>query len=178
MQTSRLLAFIALAGTATVASAQAPLFFDGFLTDNLAQPAQNFRGFYLWNVTDGTVDLLGNNLLGNAPIGGRFVNLGGSTGNPGRFSTRLPIVFLPGVKYNISFEYASANGEYNRASLTIGSRVFRVAAQSKALRTYTTTVQFSLPTTASLVFQGEESRGHIAIDNVLVTPEIQLPNTP
>ncbi|RYG31389.1 hypothetical protein EON81_22980 [bacterium] len=178
MNTSRILALVAFVGTAAVSSAQAPLFFDGFLADNAAQPARNFKGFYLWNVTDGTVDLLGNNLLGNAPIGGRFVNLGGSTGDPGRFATRLPIVFLPGVKYNISFEYASSNGQYNRASLTVGSRVFRVAAQSKSLRTYTTTVEFSRLTTASLVFQGEESRGHIAIDNVLVTPEIQFPNTP
>lgn len=96
------------------AHAQASEFFDDFFSDNLGQPAQNFRTFIQWNVTDpadvtnSSVDFVGGNVLGAFPYPqGRFVDLGGSTGAPALFSTKAPIVLVPGVSYTLSFRYVS-----------------------------------------------------------------------
>ena len=96
------------------AHAQASEFFDFFFSDNAGQPAQNFKGFIQWNVTDpanaanGSVDFVGGNVLGSFfyPTG-RFVDLGGSTGQSALFSTKLPIVLLPGVSYDLMLRIAS-----------------------------------------------------------------------
>ncbi len=86
------------------AEAQASEFFDAFFSDNAGQPAQNFKGFIQWNVTDpanatnSSVDFVGGNVPGSFfyPTG-RFVDLGGSTGQPAIFSTKLPIVLVLGM---------------------------------------------------------------------------------
>ena len=87
-------------------------FFDYFFSDNLGVPAQNFNGFVQWNVTGGSVDLVGGvgpGVLGVPPSQplGRYVDLGGSTGNPVLFQTRLAYPILAGASYNFSSTIAA-----------------------------------------------------------------------
>lgn len=108
------LAVACFLGHAPRAHAQVSEFFDDFFSDNGGQPAQNFKGFLQWNVTDpanttnSSVDFVGGTVLGAfAYPDGRFVDLGGSTNQPAVFSTKLSIVLAVGVTYNLSFRYVS-----------------------------------------------------------------------
>ena len=159
----------------TAARAQLPVFFDGFLADNGGQPADNFNGFFLWNVTDGSVDLIGGNLPGvdDPALGGRYVDLGGSTGNPGTFATRQPIVFLPGITYNFSFLYNSVDGLANSATASVGTQQFNVSSSSTTFQTFSQDLTFTDLTSANIVFQNLESDtddSGIGIDRVQILP--------
>ena len=168
------------------APAAYPVFFDDFFSDNLGQPAQNFNGFIQWNVTGGSVDFVGGNVLGaqGGPPDGRYVELGGSTGVPGRFATRSNIQFLPGIDYTLSFAYLSTGNELNSATATIGDRTFTVTTSDPTqYSVFSQTFRFDTPTQTTLAFQdaglGNPNDG-IGIDFVFVrpagTPETILAN--
>ena len=161
---------------AAVFAQQAPIFFDAFLLDNNGQPAQNFNTFFLWDVTDGSVDLVGGNVPGAVDqTNGRFVELGGSTGDAGQFATRVPIPFLPGVKYRLSFDYKSSDGNLNSAQVSVGSQVFNVSTDSTALLSFSRVLRFDAPVNERLVFQNlEDDDSGIGIDNVIV---VEIPPT-
>ena len=145
------------------AAAQASEFFDAFFSDNLGQPAQNFKGFIQWNVTDpanatnSSVDFVGGNVPGSFfyPTG-RFVDLGGSTGQPAIFSTKLPIVLVPGMLYTLTYRIASTeavlslggpgantlitptpDGPLDTARVTVGGNTFTLATSSNQFQTFT-----------------------------------------
>lgn len=177
------LPFLALATAALAgpAAAQVPAFFDDFLFDNGGQPRENIRGqsqgdatgFFQWTVVDGTVDLVGGNIPGVGPeaLGGRYVDLGGSSNDPGRFET-LPITLTGVLTYNLSFLYKSADGSANSASVTIAGQTFNVSTSSTEFQTFSRdlTVDPSLSST-SIAFQdlGSTSDG-IGIDRVQLLP--------
>ena len=121
------------------------LFFDYFFADNAGQPAENFgsdpvvvpgvNGFFLWTVSDGTVDLLGGNtpLVDDLPDGGRYVDLDGSTDNAGLFETRQTFPFAPGFTFELFFEYGSTDGQLNTADVSVAGRTFTVSTDSPVL---------------------------------------------
>ncbi len=157
---------------------QAPLFFDAFLFDNAGQPADNFNTFIQWDVTDGTVDLVGGNVPGATDqTNGRFVELGGSTNDPGVFATKVAFPFAPTTVYNLRFDYKSSDGNPNSAQVTVGSQTFTVSTSSTALQTFSRNFTFGDATTAKLIFQdlGNDNFG-IGIDNVVLsTVAVQPP---
>ena len=145
------------------AGAQASEFFDAFFSDNAGQPAQNFKGFIQWNVTDpanatnSSVDFVGGNVPGSFfyPTG-RFVDLGGSTGQPAIFSTKLPIVLVPGMLYTLTYRIASTeavlalggpgantlitptpDGPLDTARVTVGGNTFTLTTTSNVFQTFT-----------------------------------------
>lgn len=153
-------------------------FFDFFIFDNAGVPQDNFRTFFQWNVTGGSVDLVGG--VGPGVIGappnepnGRFVDLGGSTADPGRFETRQSFVLLPGMTYNLTFNYRSTAGDLNRATVTLGSLVFSVETASTTFLTFDQNFTVTTPTTVTIAFQGDENDrdgSGIGIDGVLFGP--------
>ena len=148
-----------------------PVFFDGFLADNAGQPAQDFNGFFLWNVSGGTVDLVGGNVPGADPeaLGGRFVDLDG--GNSGRFATKSALVFSPGVSYRLTFLYKSTDGSSNSATVNLGNKRYTVSTRSRAFQTFSQTFSFPQATSANLIFQDASNDGAgIGIDTVNVLP--------
>lgn len=156
--------------TATPAPA-APIFFDFFLFDNAGQPANDFNGFIQWNVTGGTVDLLGGRIPGATDqTNGRFVDLDG--GDSGRFASRLAIPFVGGQTYNLSFSYKSTDGQSNTAAVAIGSQRFTVSTSSTTLQRFSRNFRFATTTTANLVFQdlGNDDNG-LGIDDITVSPQ-------
>ncbi len=149
-----------------------PIFFDGFLLDNGGQPADNYNGFFLWNVTGGSVDLIGGTIPGvdDPAMGGRYVDLGGSTNDPGAFTTKTALPFAAGVTYNLSFNYNSVDGQTNTATAIIGSQVFNITAGSTTFQRFSQNFTFSSATMANLVFQdsGNDNSG-VGIDTVQVS---------
>lgn len=156
---------------APAGASAAPIFFDAFLFDNAGQPANNFNAFFQFEVTDGTVDLVGGNVPGaDEPPAGRFVDLDGSTNDAGRFATRSQFPFLANTTYNLSFRYLSTDGNLNTATATIGSQVFTFAAASTSFQTFSVDFTFAETTLADLVFQdlGNDSFG-VGIDRVMLS---------
>lgn len=150
------------------------VFFDDFFSDNGGQPSQNFNDFIQWTVTDGTVDFVGGNVLGaqgGRPFG-RFVGLGGSTGNPGRFATRVPILFAPGVSYTLSFAFLSTDSRPHTAQATLGNKVFTVTTSDpNQYSSYSSNFTFDNATSAPLVFQDlGDGNGGIGVDFIFVRP--------
>ena len=160
--------------------AQVPLFFDGFLADNAGMPANDFNAFFQWNVTDGTVDLVGGNVPGvdDPTMGGRFVDLAGSSNDPGIFTTRMPLVFAAGMLYNLSFVYSNTGGTMNQATATIGSQVFTVTATSANFVSFSQNFSFATTTMANLSFTdlglGGDNFG-VGIDTVQVSQVVPEP---
>lgn len=195
MNTKYLLTAVAASTLAASAAAQIPLpsplpppvtippplgypgvFFDDFFSDNLGQPATTFDGFIQWDVSGGTVDFVGGDVLGaqgGRPFG-RFVQLGGSSGDPGRFATRSDIVFLPGVTYTLSFAYLSSDATSHTATATLGDKTFTVSTSDP--RQYSVfredfTFDGLVPTSVPLAFQDlGDGQGGIGIDFVFVRP--------
>ena len=171
----------ALALTA-VSSAQAPLpvFFDGFLADNGLMPRDNIRGqrqgdltgFFLWTVNDGSVNLEGPALVQDPSILlGRYVNLGGSTGDPGLFQTADEVALVPGLTYTLSFDYFAPRSTPGSATVTFlgQTSTFNATATPQVFRqTYTATSALSL---SRISFQdlGNGTNG-VGIDNVSLLP--------
>ena len=159
---SVVVAFVLAVGWAAPRQAGAQVFtsafFDDFLTDNAGQPGQNVNAFVNFNVTGGSVDLVGGNLIGATQYPtGRFVDLGGSTGQPGTFATRLPVVLVPGLTYTLSFQYVSTDallalggpgantlgampdGPLDTATASIDGKVFTVTAAGSTFQPFSTT---------------------------------------
>ena len=162
------------------AEAQVPLFFDGFLADNAGMPANDFNTFFLWNVTDGTVDLAGGSVPGvdDPAMGGRYVDLAGSSNDPGIFTTRTPLVFAAGMLYNLSFVYSNTGGTMNQATATIGSQVFMLTATSANFVSFSQDFSFATTTMANVSFTdlglGGDNFG-VGIDTVQVSQVVPEP---
>ena len=197
------------------ARAQAMEFFDDFFSDNAGQPRQNFPGlnsggvpgvntFIQWNVTNGSVDFVGGNVLGAfAYPDGRFVDLGGSTGQPGTFATAAPIVLVPGVTYNLSFRYVSTeallslggpgantlepfpDGPQDTASVSIGGQNFQFSTSSAVFQNFSqdfvagaanTSLTFlDLGFTDPITGAVRFDNNGVGVDGILVAPAANIP---
>ncbi len=189
----------ALLSAATSARAQtmsAGVFFDEFFTDHLSMPGDNIpgnntatppTGFVNWSVTGGSVDLVGGVIpAGLQPnTGGRFVDLGGSTGQAGLFATNPGLNFLPGITYTLSFLYVSTGTLLNAAAptmetarVTIGSLSFDVSTSSGTFQPFSRDFSFATLTSAPLTFQdqGTDNAG-LGIDRVMVMPAVPEPGS-
>jgi hypothetical protein len=93
------------------ASASAGLLFaDNFNSENggvANNGTLNYNSFSNWSVSDGTVDLIGNGYFDFGFAANElFIDLDGSTGNAGVFSTSTAFTFEAGVQYELKFELA------------------------------------------------------------------------
>lgn len=182
LQNARLLVAATAIGAALLApvpaSAQVLLFFDDFLFDNAGQPGESLTtlNFAQFDVLDGTVSLVGGNTPGvdDPALGGRFVDLGGGTGNPGTFTTRNPLPLIAGQTYSVEFEYRSTLvGQASSGTATIDGNVFAFASDggSGAFTPFTQTFTASTTGNAALAFQNPETdtdNNGIGIDSVRV----------
>lgn len=167
---SILLAAAALLVPASASAQQATTFFDAFLADNGGQPAQNFNLFFQWIVTDGSVDLVGGTVPGAVDqANGRFVELGGSTNDAGLFQTKTSFPFVPGVTYNLSFDYKSSDGTQNTARVSVAGQNFEVSSNLTCLQTFTRDFTVAAPIATTVAFQNlDDDNNGIGIDNVIL----------
>jgi hypothetical protein len=97
----------------------AVLFSDNFDNENGGNALLNFNSFTNWNVTGGTVDLIGNGGWDFYPGNGLYVDLDGSTGWAGILITKM--IFAPG-QYLLSFNLGnSPYGGTNTIEIALGN---------------------------------------------------------
>ncbi|RYG47494.1 hypothetical protein EON79_07200 [bacterium] len=144
-----------------------PIFEETFEGGLRGHSAYAVEAFERWQVTEGTVNILRSPKQG---IGG-YLDLGGYTRNPGTFQTRLPLLFLPDTRYEVSFDSFSPNGKSNTAILEIGSRSLRIETHSKSPKRVTGTFTFAEATQARILFRGlGQNNVGVGIDNIRITP--------
>jgi len=155
----------------------APILQDNFNTENGGVGVLNYTGFTNWTVSygTGTVDLIGDGFFDFYPGNGLYVDLDGSTNQPGLFSSKT--TFAPGtyvVSFNLGDSYYN-NPDYsyppNTVHITMGMGDFNVYITRNSnnnldLFTYTFTISHAGP----LTFQndGNDNVGAI-LDNVTVS---------
>jgi hypothetical protein len=144
----------------------APIFSDNF--DASGPPTLNWSGGANWNVTSGTVDLIGNGFFDFLPGNGLYVDLDGSTSQAGVLSTTM--MFAPG-SYIVTFSLAgSQRGSSETVTVSLGSWSTTIANipsnQPFTVHSYVITTA----TTGSLSFSnaGNDNVGAL-LDNVSVS---------
>lgn len=155
-------------------------FFDYFFSDNLGRPVNAYNGFVQWNVTGGSIDLVGGigpGVFGAPPEqpAGRYVDLGGSTGDPGRFETRLAYPVIAGQTYNFTFDYRSTGGDLNSATAFVGDRQFSVSTDATSFQRFSATFTATETGAVRIALQGNEAdtdNSGIGVDGILFGPVV------
>lgn len=139
---------LALASWSPNPATASVVFFDNFDGENGGAESLNYNGFANWNVTDGTVDLIGNGgVFDFYPGNGLYVDLDGSTLDSGVFATNMS--FGPG-SYTLSFDLGgSARGSDETVVVKFGdyTESFTLASSdplATITRTFTTAIAGSL----------------------------------
>jgi len=94
-----------------------PLLFDNFNVET-AQWVPELQPVCNWNVTRGTVDLLGNGYYDGLPGNGLFVDLDGSTSSAGRLESAQTFTLTPGT-YQLKYQLANSNLDANTVHVTL-----------------------------------------------------------
>lgn len=162
------LAIVAALGLSSANRAEAGfLLQDNFNGENGGNGALNFNSFTNWNVTNGTVDLIGNGFFDLLPGNGLYLDLDGSTFQAGLLSSKL--TFAPGT-YVVQFDLAgSQRGTPENVTVTLGS--FSESFHRESSDPFTTVTRTVTTTSAgSLSFQndGGDNVGAL-LDNVSVS---------
>lgn len=164
-----LFAVLALATVASAAPA-AIIFDDNFNGERGGLGTLNFSSFSKWNVTSGSVDLIGNGYFDFLPGQGLFVDLDGSTRDSGLFST-ADFSLTPGT-YAVTFSLAGNHrGGNEDVTVSFGdwSSTYRLLSNDP-LTSRTVEVNIPAPTTTRLAFQnaGGDNIGAL-LDDVRIT---------
>ncbi len=131
-------------------------------------PGNNFTGFVNWNVTDGSVDLIGRDAAGTVlndriPTNGLYVDLDGITSNGGKLESKT-LFNLPAGTYTLEFDLAgSQQGDSNDVAVSLGT-VFNqtfTRAATDPFSTVSQTITVATATTGRLVFDqlGGDNKG-------------------
>ena len=155
------------------------LFTDNFNAENGGTGVLNYYGLSQWNVTSGSVDLIGNshgsNFYDFYPGNGLYLDMDGSTYHAGTIQTKTSFNFLPGT-YTLTFDLGGNHlgAPTDSMLLTVGlgslfSKNYSLASGAPyALVTETFTVNTAA--TGSLIFNhaGVDNMGMI-LDNVTLS---------
>ena len=142
---------------------------DNFDSENWGRGEVNYSRFENWEVTEGTVDLLGHGFHDSYPAHGMYLDLDGSTYRAGRLRSKSRFRLEPG-RYRLEFDLAGnpVRGR-NRVTVRLG-RVFNedfVLGPNEPFTTITRDITVSAPSRARLVFEhsGGDNMG-LLLDNV------------
>jgi hypothetical protein len=139
------------------------VFAENFESESLAL---NYNSFNQFNVTNGTVDLIGNGFYDFYPSQGRYVDLDGSTNNAGVLATANS--FAAGT-YTLNFLLGgSTRGDDNTVRVSLGDFVREITLTSNAGLT-NQGFTFTTTTAGNLSFEnfGGDNLGLI-LDNITV----------
>ncbi len=131
----------------------------------------NYNQFDKWQVTEGTVDVIGNGYWDLQPGNGLYLDMDGSTGNAGTITLKDPPTLQPG-RYEISFDVAGNNRGAQNDVLSVAAANGLVDAEfqvawNEDFKTATIVVEVSEPTVFDLTFShsGGDNVG-ILLDNI------------
>jgi hypothetical protein len=156
----------------SVASA-ATLLSDSFDTENSGSGAGNYTGFANWNVTRGSIDLIGNGLFDFFPGNGLYLDLDGSTLAAGKLESKNTYSFNAGDTINLNFKLAgSQRGGTDTVTVSLGSLYSEnfTLGSSAPFSTITRSFTVSSATSAGLIFDhaGADNNG-LLLDNVVLS---------
>lgn len=166
-----------LAITVSVCSpvkADTVLFQDNFNTENGGTGALNYTGFGGWDVTRGTVDLIGNGFFDFYPGNGLYVDLDGSTFAAGKMETKTGFSLFSADTYQLDFDLGgSTRGDTNTVAASLDGMYAELFTLPSAapLSHYTRLIHpFGDTVGAKIVFDhaGGDNLGLI-LDNVKLT---------
>ena len=135
------------------------VFSDNFDAENGGNGQLNYNSFQNWTVSDGTVDLIGNGFFDFLPGNGLYVDLDGSTFDPGVLTQSTPIFFKSGVEYTLSFELAGNNTGGGDDTVTVFIDVGALVSDSITL------AEDDPFTTFTYTFLGDGTSKSIAFSN-------------
>jgi hypothetical protein len=166
--------FSALLCVYVVTPAMADIFFDDFNSESIGL---NYSSFANWDVSDGSVDVIGVDSSWNwFPAYGRYVDMDGSTGNAGKITTKVSFDLAPGT-YTLSFDLAGNQRQGADDTVIVqvdmGSlfnRSYTLSA-STPFTTFTEMFTVGAATSAKLSFEGVGGDNvGMLLDNVRLTP--------
>jgi hypothetical protein len=172
-----------LAGIVGVFTTQSAYAVTTLLSDNFdsenggsASPAtENYTNFSNWDITDGSVDLVGNGFLDDVPGNGLYVDLDGGTFDAGTMESKTAFSFNPGDDVTLTFSILGSNGSGNQMTVSLGSLFSNTFTDvDSGIQTINTTV--GALTSATLVFDhaGGDNQG-LLIDNVNLSVSAAVP---
>lgn len=162
------------------------IFSDNFDTENGGVGALNYNGFANWNVSNGTVDLIGNGYFDFLPGNGLYVDLDGSSFNAG---VLLNQQYLAPGDYTLSFDLAGNHRntapELTTANIAIvigggtGANTSISLNQNDPFTTYTLDFTVSSLVDPSLIYLtfgavGGDNIGML-LDNVVLSDRVGVP---
>ncbi|MGD9368532.1 MAG: VPLPA-CTERM sorting domain-containing protein [Desulfobacteraceae bacterium] len=147
------------------------LFLDDFNSENGGNGALNYTGFANWDVTDGSVDLIGiGTIYDFYPGNGLYIDLDGSTRDAGRMETKNAFILNPG-RYEFQFDLGGQTSlGANTVEIAIGSlytESFTFTQDTATFITYSRFFDVAAATTATIIFDnsGGDNQG-VILDNV------------
>ena len=167
------LALVFTLGMTSPVFADTVLLDDNFDTENGGVEILNFNDFDNWEVTDGTVDLIGEGgVFDFLPGNGLYVDLDGSTSDSGIMTS--DILELEACEYELQFDLAGnqRNGNAESVDVSVGalfSEQFSLD-QNDPFTTYTRQISVDSDTSESIVFSGAGGDNvGMLLDNVKFT---------
>lgn len=154
------------------------IFADNFDTENGGSGELNYFGLGNWNVTAGSVDLIGNGFADFLPGNGLYLDLDGTTFAAGTVESKPTFTFVPAT-YRLQFSLAGSQlGQGNRVDVRLG----QVYSESFFLEgdvpftTITRDIVVSTETSGKLIFQafGNDNVG-LLLDNIRLLTNITEP---
>jgi len=145
---------------------------DSFDSEHGGRGQLNYSGFINWEVTKGTVDLIGRGLWDFFPDHDLYLDLDGSTREAGRLESKTVFKLDPG-KYRLEFDLAgSPSSGPNKVMVSLGDVYSEdlTLALKEPFRTIAHTISVPFSTSAKLIFAhvGGDNEG-LLLDNVKLT---------
>jgi len=171
---TKTLCAVAVCGALSAPAQSAVIFSDNFDSYPATTNATDFGGN--WTVTNGTVDVIGNGFFDFYPGNGLYIDLDGSTNDPGDFTSKA--LNVNAGTYTLEFVLSgSTRGESNTVDVSFGSYSESfILGSSDPLMTYTRTVNFASNSLASVVFKngGGDNMGALLFNvSVTTVPEAE-----
>jgi hypothetical protein len=171
------LTFIAVICAFLTAPAMADMFFDDFNSENGGNYKLNYNNLTNWNVTDGTVDLIGVGSPWNwFPAHGLYLDMDGSTGDAGKISIKTAFNLAPGT-YTLSFDLAGNQRDGRSEEVEVLMDLGNLVNEKYSLGRYdpftTFSETFTVTTAGSYDLSFEGAGGDnigMLLDNVRVVP--------
>jgi len=161
-----------------IAEPSSVLLDDNFDSENEGFGSLNYFGLRNWNVTAGSVDLIGNGFADSLPGNGLYLDLDGTTSQAGTIESKTTFTLVPGT-YRLEFSLAGSQlGDLNRVDVRLGD-VYTETFTPPSDAPFTLIRRDIIVTTATsgkLVFQsfGGDNMGYL-LDNVRLLTDITEP---
>ncbi|MDJ0661811.1 MAG: PEP-CTERM sorting domain-containing protein [Crocosphaera sp.] len=167
LTTSFFLGFISF--SSLQAEASVILLQDNFDSENGGSGALNYNSFVNWDVTDGTVDLIGNGSFDFFPGNGLYLDMDGTSANAGTLQSKSVFNFNTGDTITLMFDILGQNPgatSNNTMTVSLGS-LFSETFDINNTGTITRTIDVTTDITTNLIFNhAGGDNGGLVLDNV------------